>query len=103
MECPKCAYEAPLRAMCCPQCATVFDLPALEEYAHLGYLRTKLRRWEESGKLTSGLARAVSRLVAEERERLTAWVRGSPSRAEALQLLQAMIRAIFAAGETSRT
>ena len=52
MECPSCSYETSLKAMRCPQCAAVFDRRVLEEYAHLGYIQSKVQAWEERGKLT---------------------------------------------------
>jgi hypothetical protein len=46
---PKSHYETSLRARRCPSCSVVFDVGALEECAHLGYLEAKARRWEEDG------------------------------------------------------
>jgi len=70
MKCPSCSYETSLEAMRCPQCTSVFDRRALEEYTHLGYIESKLQAWEERGRLTTASAQAVSRLAAQERERL---------------------------------
>jgi len=70
MKCPNCSYETSLEAMRCPQCASVFDQRALEEYTHLDYIQSKVQAWEERGRLTATSARAVSRLAADEQERL---------------------------------
>jgi hypothetical protein len=70
MKCPKCSYETALKAMRCPECTSVFELRALEEHAHLGYLQSKLSQWAEDDMLPIGLTRAASQLVEEERKRL---------------------------------
>ncbi len=70
MECPKCSYESPAKAARCSQCESVFELRALEEYAHLGYVQSKLRRWARSGRLPWRMARRIVEMAAEERVQL---------------------------------
>ena len=70
MECPNCSHQTQPQAWRCPQCASVFDFRAVEEYSALGDMQSMLWLWEERGWLGTRLTRTVSQLVNEQRERL---------------------------------
>ena len=70
MECPSCSFTTSVQAMRCPQCASVFDLEAMEEYEHLAYLLSKLRNWRDTRAIAPDLATALIERVSGERELL---------------------------------
>jgi hypothetical protein len=85
MECPNCAHQTQPQAWRCTQCASVFDFRAVEEYSHLGYMRAKLRLWEERREFGPVTARTLSRLATEERERLLRELGLKPAKVAALE------------------